>query len=70
MPTGFDSPELLEQIDIKKFIIMHQQKQAKAGIETQDDDIPTYSEILQKPAAKAVAVEGQKKEVECTEWKK
>lgn len=64
VPTGFDSPELIEQTDIKK--ILAQQKHDV------DAETVSYNEIIQKPASRAVMKDGdeEKKEQECPDWKK
>ena len=35
-----------------------------------EDYVPTFTDIMQKPASKKVAVAEERKELECVDWKK
>lgn len=60
VPTGFDSPELINQMDLKK---VKTQKNAEL------DEI-AYSDIIKKPGKQSALAEDKREELECPEWRK
>ena len=59
VPTGFDSPDLVSQVDLKKV------KQAKNA----DLDEIQFSEVIKKPVKQSQYQE-ERKEIECPDWRK
>lgn len=59
VPTGFDSPDLISQVDLKRV------RQAKNA----DLDEISFNDIIKKPVKQSQYQE-ERKEIECPDWRK